>query len=92
MSFFCADSVTAGYDKKDIIKNLSFSMEKGTITGILGANGSGNQSAAFCPTAAPACWRVPRWKGFRPGRSPNNSATSPSEAVLPSIFPLWMWC
>lgn len=41
MSFFRADSLTAGYDKKDIIKNLSFSLEKGTITGILGANGSG---------------------------------------------------
>lgn len=41
MSFFCADSVTAGYGKSNVIENLSFSMEKGTMVGILGANGSG---------------------------------------------------
>lgn len=41
MSFFCADSVTAGYGKNRIIENLSFTVEKGTLVGILGANGSG---------------------------------------------------
>ena len=41
MSFFSVDSVVAGYGKSNIIKNLSFSMEKGTLVGILGANGSG---------------------------------------------------
>ena len=41
MSFFCADSVTAGYGKSNVIEGLSFQMEKGTMVGILGANGSG---------------------------------------------------
>lgn len=41
MSFFCVDSVTAGYGKSNVIKKLSFSMEKGSLVGILGANGSG---------------------------------------------------
>ena len=41
MSFFCVDSVTAGYGKSHVIENLSFSMENGTVVGILGANGSG---------------------------------------------------
>ena len=41
MSFLCIDSVTAGYGKTNIIENLSFSMEKGRVVGILGANGSG---------------------------------------------------
>ena len=41
MSFFCVDSVAAGYGKSKVIENLSFSVEKGTMVGILGANGSG---------------------------------------------------
>ncbi len=41
MSFFCADSITAGYGKHKVIDNLSFHMERGTLVGILGANGSG---------------------------------------------------
>lgn len=41
MSFLSIDSVTAGYGKTNIIENLSFSMEKGSVVGILGANGSG---------------------------------------------------
>ena len=41
MSFFCVDSVTAGYGKNNVIEHLSFCMEKGTMVGILGANGSG---------------------------------------------------
>ena len=41
MSFFCADSITAGYGKTDILQNLSFCLEKGTMVGVLGANGSG---------------------------------------------------
>ena len=41
MSFFCVDSLSAGYGKGNVIENLSFSMEKGMLVGILGANGSG---------------------------------------------------
>ncbi len=41
MSFFCVDDLTAGYGKSNVIENLSFSMEQGTVVGLLGANGSG---------------------------------------------------
>lgn len=41
MSFFCVDSMTAGYGKHNIINQISFPLEKGSVVGILGANGSG---------------------------------------------------
>lgn len=41
MSFFSANSVCAGYAGKDIVQNISFTVESGHLTGILGANGSG---------------------------------------------------
>lgn len=41
MNFFCVDHITAGYEKSNVIENISFTMDRGSITGILGANGSG---------------------------------------------------
>ncbi|MBQ7050388.1 MAG: ABC transporter ATP-binding protein [Firmicutes bacterium] len=41
MNFFCVDRITAGYGKSKVIENISFEMERGSMTGILGANGSG---------------------------------------------------
>ena len=41
MSFFEVKDLTAGYAGKKIVQNLSFSVEQGHLTGILGANGSG---------------------------------------------------
>lgn len=41
MSLFCARSVTAGYGKSKIVEDISFSLERGSLVGILGANGSG---------------------------------------------------
>lgn len=41
MSMFDVINLTAGYGGKPIIKELSFSLEKGHILGVLGANGSG---------------------------------------------------
>ena len=41
MSFFSVQHLSAGYSKKTILRNVSFSLEAGTVTGILGANGSG---------------------------------------------------
>lgn len=38
---FCAENITAGYGKKNVIRNVSFSVADGQIMGILGANGSG---------------------------------------------------
>ena len=41
MSFFCAHHISAGYTKTHIVRDVSFSLEHGTVMGILGANGSG---------------------------------------------------
>ena len=41
MSFFTAQGISAGYGADSIIKDLSFSLEAGSLVGILGANGSG---------------------------------------------------
>ena len=41
MSFFCVKHLSAGYSRKMILQNVSFSLEPGAVTGILGANGSG---------------------------------------------------
>ena len=41
MSFFCVEHLFAGYAKKQILRDVSFSLETGTVMGILGANGSG---------------------------------------------------
>lgn len=41
MSFFSAANITAGYGKKNVIEDVSFTMERGCLQGILGANGSG---------------------------------------------------
>lgn len=41
MSFFSATGLTAGYDKKCVVKDVSFQLDRGCLLGILGANGSG---------------------------------------------------
>ena len=42
--FFTADHLCAGYGKKIILENICFSLEQGTVTGLLGANGSGKST------------------------------------------------
>lgn len=41
MSFFSAEDICCGYGNKEVLRHLSFSLEKGDLLGILGANGSG---------------------------------------------------
>lgn len=41
MSYLSVNGICAGYDKQNVIENISFDMEKGTLLGIIGANGSG---------------------------------------------------
>ena len=41
MSFFSANQISAGYGRQNVIENISFQMEAGCLTGIIGANGSG---------------------------------------------------
>lgn len=39
--FFTMDQVTAGYGHRNVLENLSLTLEKGTLTALLGANGCG---------------------------------------------------
>ena len=41
MSFFYVQNLSAGYSKTHIVQDISFSLELGSVIGILGANGSG---------------------------------------------------
>lgn len=41
MNFFTVENLTAGYGRQDIIEHLSFSVDGGSLVGVLGANGSG---------------------------------------------------
>lgn len=41
MSFFAVQSLTAGYGESKILQEVSFSVERGRLLGVLGANGSG---------------------------------------------------
>lgn len=41
MSILNVSNLRAGYDKKDIINNVSFSVNEGELVAVLGANGSG---------------------------------------------------
>ena len=39
--FFSAQKICAGYSRNRVVHNVSFSLERGCLMGILGANGSG---------------------------------------------------
>ena len=41
MSFFCVQNISAGYGSANIVKDISFTMQRGCVMGVLGANGSG---------------------------------------------------
>ena len=42
--FFKAEHISAGYDKKVVIKDVSFSLKPHTLTALIGANGSGKST------------------------------------------------
>lgn len=44
MSFFCVEHLAAGYGGQMVVEKISFSLEEGSITGILGGNGSGKST------------------------------------------------
>lgn len=41
MSHFSANRISAGYGKHNVIENISFDLDSGTLMGMIGANGSG---------------------------------------------------
>lgn len=44
MSFIRVKNITAGYQKRNVIENISFDIEQEELVGILGANGSGKST------------------------------------------------
>ena len=48
MSFFTVDHLCAGYGKKNILSDLSFSLDDGHMIGVLGANGCGKTTLLKC--------------------------------------------
>lgn len=48
MSFFTVQHLQAGYGKKTILSDISFSLEEGRIVGVLGANGCGKTTLLKC--------------------------------------------
>lgn len=48
MSFFSVNHLHAGYGKKNILSDISFSLDKGHILGVLGANGCGKTTLLKC--------------------------------------------
>ena len=48
MSFFTVDRLSAGYGKKNILSEISFSLDEGTLVGVLGANGCGKTTLLKC--------------------------------------------
>lgn len=96
MDFFSVSNLTAGYGKKPIVENLSFSIDSGCMLGILGANGSGKTTLlkALCgilPHTGSCVLDGTVLEKLSPGSWPSAAATSPKEAASPSTFPLWMW-
>ena len=43
-----AEGLTKSYDGKTVVDHLSFSVERGTVFGLLGANGAGKSTAIEC--------------------------------------------
>ncbi|EFK09455.1 putative iron(III) dicitrate transport ATP-binding protein FecE [delta proteobacterium NaphS2] len=41
------EALCCGYDKKDVLKNLSFHLKRGEFAGVLGPNGSGKSTLLF---------------------------------------------
>lgn len=41
MSFFSAENIAVGYGGENVVENVSFQMDRGELTGVVGANGSG---------------------------------------------------
>ncbi len=54
MSFFKAEHLCVGYKHHAVIRDCSFTLERGTVAGLLGANGSGKSTllSAICSNLA----------------------------------------
>ena len=72
MSLLTVSHLSAGYGRKEILHDISFTSRPGTITGILGANGCGkttllkaianilpHKGITFCTGTCKAMWIYP---------------------------------
>jgi len=51
MSILTVERVTAGYEKAPVIRDVTFAVPGGGITGVVGPNGAG-KTTLFAPRAA----------------------------------------
>lgn len=48
MNFFACENLSAGYGRKEVLKNITLSFEKGHIASVIGPNGSGKSTLLKC--------------------------------------------
>ena len=90
MNLLTVNGLSAGYDGKNVIKKICFSMESGKITGLLGANGCGKTTlikavANLIPHQGSCCMEGQDTKFLLPDNSQPFADTSRKEAVSRSI-------
>ena len=61
MEAIICSNVNKSYGKKEVLKNIDFTLEKGKIYGLIGRNGAGKTTllsilSAQNPAAAARCW------------------------------------
>lgn len=47
-NFFCATNLSAAYGRREVLKNASFNVKKGSLCGLLGPNGAGKSTLFKC--------------------------------------------
>lgn len=72
-------SLSAGYGRKTILHDISFSLEPGTMTGLLGSNGSGKTTllkslCGLLPHTGQVRCKGCRWSSCLPGRWQGDAA------------------
>ena len=96
MNFFTVNHLTAGYGSKSVLKDISFSLDRGCLLGILGANGSGKTTLlkALCnllPHEGSCTLEGTPLEKLKPAQMAKLCGYIPREAASPCTFPPWMW-
>ena len=86
MSFFAVHHLTAGYGKNPVVRDLSFSLDRGCLLGILGANGSGKTTLLKA-----VCGILPHTRSCPRGRWQGSAAIFPRKAESLSTYLPLRW-